>query len=148
MAPVSADPPCTRCLLVLGRHADCPELRSRLHELAPGRRLELHVLAPAYARSALRFISSDVDEGMRTARERIERTLGALGLDRQIDAEGEVGEADPLMAIDSALVGFEADEIVLVPSSDHGQWAEKQLFAHARERFQIPVREIELQEAA
>ncbi len=85
---------------------------------------------------------------MRTARSHLERSLGELGADEATEAEGEVGEADPLMAIDSALVTFAADEIVIVPSEDHGQWAERELFSHVCERFDLPVREIELREDA
>jgi hypothetical protein len=61
-------------------------------------------------------------------------------------ARREVGEADPMLAIDSALVTFAADEIVLVPSPERDQWCEKELFARVRERFELPVWEIELSE--
>jgi hypothetical protein len=48
------------------------------------------------------------------------------------------------MAIDTALATFAADEIVIVPSDGHGQWAEKDLFDQVCRRFDLPVREIEL----
>jgi hypothetical protein len=44
------------------------------------------------------------------------------------------------MAIDDALVEFPADEIVIVPSPERDQWAEK----HVCERFELPVTEIEI----
>ncbi len=63
-----------------------------------------------------------------------------------VAARGEVGEADPMVAIDSALVGFEADEIVLVLSAERDQFAEKELFERVRDRLELPVWEIELSE--
>ena len=57
-----------------------------------------------------------------------------------------LGEADPMLAIDSALATFPADEIVLVPSAERDQFAEKELFGRVRERFGLPVWEIELSE--
>jgi hypothetical protein len=63
-----------------------------------------------------------------------------------VNARGEVGEADPMLAIDSALVTFEAVEIVLVPSVERDQWAEKELFKRVCRRFELPVWEIELNE--
>jgi hypothetical protein len=53
------------------------------------------------------------------------------------------GEADPLGAIEDALAGFEADQIVLVPASDERPtWAEEGLLEEARERFTVPIREL------
>jgi hypothetical protein len=145
MVAVPVQAPSKRCLLVLGRPIGGSELCNRLHPPA-GDRVEVHVLAPAYTRSILKFFASDIDEGVRMARERIAHSLGELGADGGIDADGEVGEPDPLMAIDSALVSFAADEIVIVPSADHGQVAEKDLFTQVCARFDLPVREIELRE--
>ena len=51
-----------------------------------------------------------------------------------------------MLAIDSALVTFPADEIILVPSTDRDQFAEKVLFGRVCERFELPVREIEVSE--
>ena len=78
----------------------------------------------------------------------LERSLVEMSGGRRLHAAGEVGEADPLMAIDSALVSFPADEIVIVPSPRRDQWAEKELFEHVCERFELPVRQIELEEDA
>lgn len=130
----------TRCLLVVGRPAGRPELR-RLRDAARGRRLELRVLAPAFVRSRLQFLASDVDEAIRQAQGRLERSLAEIEADGDgLRAQGEVGEADPLLAIDSALATFDADEIVIVPSDGHRLWAEKRLAEQAGERFPVPVR--------
>jgi uncharacterized LabA/DUF88 family protein len=145
---VSSDATTARCLLVVARPAAGQELWRRLRERARGQRLELRVLAPAFASSRLRFLASDIDEGIRAAHGRVERSLGEIDADGGIRAQGEVGEADPLLAIDAALATFAADEIVIVPSDGRRQWAEKGLFAHVCRRFDLPVREIELREDA
>jgi hypothetical protein len=111
-----------------------------------GRRLELCLLAPAFAASGLEYVASDVDRGIRRALDRLDRSLAEMSCKQVVAARGEVGEADPMLAIDSALVTFAADEIVLVPSPDRDQWAEKELFERVCERFGLPVWEIELNE--
>jgi hypothetical protein len=141
-----ADRATARVLLVVAQAARGEELRRRLGSLSRGRRLELCLLAPAYASSGLEYVASDVDPGIERALERLERSLAEMRCEQVIVARGEVGEADPMLAIDSALVTFAAEEIVLVPSPDRGQWAEKELFERVRERFELPVWEIELSE--
>lgn len=121
------------------------ELRRRIASLSHGRPLELRLLAPAFAGSALKYVAGDVDEGIRRARGHLERSLAEMS-GKRLRAAGEVGEADPLMAIDSALVSFPADQIVIVPSPRRDQWAEKELFEYVCERFDLPVRQIELEE--
>ncbi len=142
MASITAAPPTSRCLLVVAKPAGAPELR-RLRDRLPGRSLELRVLAPAFVRSRLQFLAGDVDEAARAARRRLDTSLAELLSDRGVSAAGEVGEADPLAAIDSALATFAADEIVIVPSDGHGHWHEERLLAAAGRRFDLPVRELE-----
>ena len=122
------------------------ELRRRLLAVARGRRLELCLLAPAFAQSGLEYVASDVDRGIRRALGRLEDSLAAMRWEQVVAARGEVGEADPMLAIDSALVTFPADEIVLVPSAGRDQFAEKELFGRVCARFGLPVWEIELSE--
>jgi hypothetical protein len=140
------DSPTVRLLVVVAQAARGEELRRRLLGLSRGRQLELCLLAPAFAASGLEYIASDVDRGIRRALDRLERSLEEMRWEQVVTARGEVGEADPMLAIDTALVTFDADEIVLVPSAERDQWAEKELFARVCERFELPVWEIELNE--
>jgi hypothetical protein len=138
--------PTVRLLMVVAQAARGEELRHRLLGLSRGRQLELCLLAPAFASSGLEYIASDVDRGIRRALDRLERSLAEMRWEQVVATRGEVGEADPMLAIDSALVTFAADEIVLVPSPGRDQWAEKELCERVRERFELPVWEIELSE--
>jgi hypothetical protein len=137
----------TLCLLVVvAQAARGEELRRRLLGLSRGRRLELCLLAPAFAGSGLEYIASDVDRGIARAIDRLECSLAEMRWEQVVAARGEVGEADPMLAIDSALVTFPAEEIVLVPSAERDQFAEKELFGRVCDRFELPVWEIELSE--
>jgi hypothetical protein len=140
------DSPTLRLLVVVAQAARGDELRRRLQGVSRGRRLELCLLAPAFAASGLEYVASDVDRGIQRALDRLDESLAEMSWMQVITARGEVGEADPMLAIDSALVSFEADEIVLVPSPERDQFAEKELFERVRDRFELPVWEIELSE--
>ena len=58
-----------------------------------------------------------------------------------IDASGEVGDSEPLVAVQDALVTFPADRIVIVGHPDgHRDYREDgDLAAEVRERFGVPV---------
>jgi hypothetical protein len=140
------DSPTVRLLVVVAQAARGEELRRRLLSVSRGRRLELCLLAPAFAASGLEYVASDVDRGIQRALDRLDQSLAEMSWMQAVAARGEVGEADPMLAIDSALVTFAADEIVLVPSPERDQWAEKELFERVCERFELPVWEIELTE--
>jgi hypothetical protein len=137
-----------KMLVVVAQAAQGEELRRRVLGLSRGRRLELCVLAPAFAESGLEYIASDVDRGIQRALDRLERSLDEMCWEQVVASRGEVGEADPMLAIDTALVTFAADEIILVPSPERDQWAEKELFQRVCERFDLPVWEIELSEGS
>jgi hypothetical protein len=135
-----------RLLVVVAQAARGEELHRRLMSLSRGRRLELCLSAPAFAASGLEYVASDVDRGIKRALERLDESLAEMSWMEVAGARGEVGQADPMPAIDSALVGFEADQIVLVPSAERDRFAEKELFRRVCEQFGLPVWEIELSE--
>jgi hypothetical protein len=97
------------------------------------------VVAPALD-SKLHFFLSDPDPAIHRAagveQESVER------LDEEgIDAAGDTGEEDPLLALQDALVTFDADEIVLFThAGGKRNWLEEGLVHRAKERFDAPVR--------
>jgi hypothetical protein len=143
VASVTSQPVPLRLLVVLCRSAHGEELRARLTRLADPRPLELYLLAPAFADSRFEFHASDVDPGIRRARRRLAESARELA---PVPVVVEIGEADPLLAIDTALVGFAAEEIVILHSPSREQWAETGLFERVCSEFELPVREIELRE--
>src|ERR687890_2244628 len=95
---------------------------------------EVLVVAPAL-NSRKRFFLADPDPAIERADEVQAETVERLD-EEGIDAAGDTGESDPLLAIQDALATFEADEIVLFthPGGDQN-WLEDGLVEQAKERF-------------
>jgi ribosomal protein S18 acetylase RimI-like enzyme len=96
------------------------------------------VVAPAL-NSRLRHWLSDEDEARRAAELRLAgcvESLAAAG----VDAEGWVGDADPLQALADALHVFRADELVIATHPEgRSNWLARNLVQRARRRFRLPI---------
>jgi nucleotide-binding universal stress UspA family protein len=96
------------------------------------------VVSPAL-NSKLRHWTSDEDAARASAEKRLGRSIAqleALG----ISARGEVGDADPLQAIEDALRTFGADLIVISTHPEgRSNWLERGVVTSARERFTVPI---------
>ena len=102
---------------------------------------EVLVVAPAL-NSRWRFLTSDSDEAIARAEEVQEETVERMD-EEGIDAAGDTGESDPLLAIQDALQTFEADEIVVFTHPDSQRnWLEDGLVDDAKERFDKPIRQL------
>jgi hypothetical protein len=102
---------------------------------------EVLVIAPAL-QSKRRFILADPDPAIDRAEAVQTETVERLD-EEGIDAAGDTGESDPLLAIQDALVTFEADEIVLFThASGQRNFLEEGLVDEATERFTPPVRHL------
>lgn len=100
---------------------------------------EVLVVAPAL-NSKRRFIMADADPAIERAEAVQQETVERLD-EGGIDAAGKTGESDPLLALQDALVTFEADEIVLFThSGGKRNFLEEGLVEEATERFDAPVR--------
>ncbi|HET8673663.1 MAG TPA: hypothetical protein VFL87_08510 [Thermoleophilaceae bacterium] len=99
---------------------------------------EVLVVAPAL-NSRLKFFTSDPDEAIDRADAVQQETVERLD-EAGIDAAGDTGESDPLLALQDALQTYPADEIVLVTHGSEGRnWKEEGIVDKARERFDRPV---------
>jgi hypothetical protein len=102
---------------------------------------EVLVVAPAL-NSRTRFWISDPDNAIERAEEVQEETVERMD-EEGIDAAGDTGESDPLLAIEDALATFPADEIVLFThTSGARNWLEEGLVDEVRERFAGPVQHL------
>jgi len=103
---------------------------------------EVLVVAPALNTQA-RFWLSDPDPAIERAQEVAAESEERMEEDG-VDAVGQTGESDPLLAIQDALATFPADEIVLVTHPEGDQnWLEDGVVSDARERFgDRPVRHL------
>ncbi len=118
---------------VAGRH-----LLQEIERRAADGEHEVLVISPALA-PRLRFLVSDVDGGIRQAEERVRDSVDALTR-AGVNARGEVGDSDPLLAIEDALSQFEAHEIIVsTHPKGRSNWLEKRVVTRAEERFDLPL---------
>ena len=116
-------------------------LRSALGDAADD--AEVKVVAPALDSKA-RFWTSDNDAAIARANEVQQETVERLAED-DVDAVGDTGESDPLLALQDALATFPAEEIVICTHPEgERNWAEEDLLEQAQGRFSVPVRQIEV----
>jgi hypothetical protein len=102
---------------------------------------EVLVVAPAL-QSKRRFFLADPDPAIERAEQVQEETVERLD-EEGVDAAGDTGESDPLLAIQDALQTFQADEILLFTHPDgSANWLEEGLVEQAQERFEPPVRHL------
>ena len=96
------------------------------------------VVCPAL-NSQLRHWASDEDGARAEAERRLGESLAALA-SAGVEARGEVGDADPVQAMDDALRTFGADEIVVsTHPPGRSNWLEKGVLERAQERYAIPI---------
>jgi hypothetical protein len=131
-----------KVLVLVSEPVSADALRSALGEGAE--QAEVMVVAPALD-SRVRFWTSDNDAAIGRAEEVQHETVERLAEDG-VDAVGDTGEADPLLALQDALATFPADEIVVFTHPDSERnWAERKLVEEAKAHLSVPVRHMEVE---
>ncbi len=138
-APVHRGAPDERRILVIANETVGGEaLRDMIREKSEGYREQVLVVCPAL-NSPLRHWASDEDPARRDALERLDRSLARLA-HLGISASGEVGDSEPLQAIEDALRTFGADEVIISTHPEgRSHWLEKGIVRGARQRFAVPI---------
>jgi hypothetical protein len=127
-----------RILVIANETVGGHTLRDTIHEKAEGYREEVLVVTPAL-NSPLKHWASDEDEARAAAQKRLDASLARLR-EAGIDARGEVGDGEPLQAIEDALRTFGADEIIISTHPEgRSHWLERGVVSGARERFAVPI---------
>jgi GABA permease len=102
---------------------------------------EVLVVAPAL-NSRKRFFLADPDPAIERADAVQQETVERLD-EEGIDAAGDTGEEDPMLALQDAATTFEPDEVVLFTHAGGKQnWLEEGLVEEAKGRFDVPVRHL------
>lgn len=102
---------------------------------------EVLVIAPALV-SRFRWVLGDPDGGIGHAEEVQEETVERLS-EAGVDAVGDTGDSDPLLAVQDSLQTFAADRIVLLTHPEGKRnWLEEGVVDEAQERFDVPVSHI------
>lgn len=105
---------------------------------ARGYEAEVLVVAPTLT-SPARYWTSDVDGARAAARERLDASLAALA-EAGVRARGEIGDEDPVQAIEDALRTFGADEVIVsTHPPGRSNWLERSVVERAREQFGVPI---------
>jgi hypothetical protein len=127
-----------KLLVVATAPIEAGPLRDAVREHA-GDEAEIRVVAPASDVSPLQWLASDEDE----AREKAAGVASEAAESVEPEAartEAEVGDTDPVQAIEDALRTFNADEVLVVTRpEDDATWLEQDSAQEARERFGVPV---------
>lgn len=127
-----------RLIVVANRTCPCPGLIDEVAARTLKHGGEVLVIAPAL-NSRLKHWLSDTDAALTAARERLHLAVTHLR-DAGVQAAGEIGDADPLTAIDDALHAFAATAIIISTwPQGTSHWLERDLLARAQDRYDIPV---------
>jgi hypothetical protein len=128
-----------RLLVVANQTVGGRALLREIENRSRGAHTEILVITPALAGSRAAHWSSDVDEATELARQRMELSLQAIQ-EAGLRARGQVGDSEPNVAIEDALVDFPADEIIIsTHPPDRSRWLERGVVERAREEIELPV---------
>jgi hypothetical protein len=115
---------------------------------ANGEAVEIRLVAPAVEANVLHHTMGDIDEPRAQARKRLEASLRYLQ-QHGVAARGEVGDPDPVQAAQDALLKAPADEVIFFEHEQgEERWFEGDLFEHAKESLEPPLRMVMLDRAA
>ena len=136
--PAPSPPDEHRILVIANETVGGAELLGEVRERAGGRSVRVLVVSPAL-NSPLGHWTGDEGESRTAAQERLDQSIAgfrAAGLDTQ----GEIGDGDPIQAVEDAIRTFRPDELVISTHPEgRSHWLERGVVEKARERFALPV---------
>jgi GABA permease len=137
-APAPSPPEQHRVLVIANETVGGAQLLDTIKERVADRDARVLVVCPAL-NSPLRQWASDEDEARDAAQARLDASLATMR-SAGLDARGEVGDGDPVQAIEDALRTFRPDELVIATHPEgKSHWLERGVVDKARERFALPV---------
>jgi hypothetical protein len=103
-----------------------------------GEDAEVRVVAPASSISRLDWLTNAEDDARAEADTLANKTAEAAPT---TDVQAEVGDSDPVTAIEDALREFPADEVLVITRpDDDASWLEAGSGEKAQTRFRLPIR--------
>jgi hypothetical protein len=127
-----------RILVVANETVGGELLREEIRRKSEGQEEQVLVICPAL-NSPLKHWASDEDDARVQAQLRLDASLARLR-ELGVEARGEIGDAEPLQAMEDALRLFGADEIIIsTHPPGRSNWLEKGIVEGARERFSVPI---------
>lgn len=135
---VESDAAMHRILVVANETVGGQELLTEVRGRAGDSRSQILVVCPAL-NSPIRHWASDEDQARAAAQARLDASLGAMRA-AGLHVEGEIGDGDPIQAIEDAVRTFQPDELVISTHPEgRSHWLERGVVEKARERFAIPI---------
>ena len=114
------------------------ELLAAIKHRVEGVRAQVFVVCPAL-NSKLRHWVSDEDQARIDAQHRLDTSLVAMQ-EAGIEARGQIGDGDPLLAIEDGIRIFAPDELIISTHPEgRSNWLERGIVDSTRERFALPV---------
>lgn len=127
-----------RILVIANETLPGERLRSELAGRGALGESEVFLVCPALS-TRLNFIMSDRTKGIDEAQARLDATMESLRR-AGVEATGQIGDTDPLLAIEDGLRQFAADELLIATHPpERSNWLEKRVVERARERFDLPL---------
>ncbi len=127
-----------RVLVVANETVGGDELMEVIGELALAGKSLFYVICPAL-NSRLRTWTSDEDPARAAAHMRLHATIERLS-SVGIEAQGDVGDVDPLVAVEDAVRLFRPNELVVsTHPAGRSNWLERGVVSALRERYEMPV---------
>ena len=134
-------------LIVANETLASPTLASAVAERVAAGPVTFHVVVPATP-VGTHLLTWDEDEAIAAAHERLEAVLDRLrGLGAE--ADGEIGNRDPVIAVDDAMLDRPVDEIILstLPEST-SRWLRLDVPSKLRAAVRVPVEVVTAPRAA
>ena len=127
-----------RILVVANETVGGEELMSAISIRALESKTEFFVVCPAL-NSRLKTWTSDEDPARAKAQARLSATLERLA-SVGIETRGEIGDGDPLVAVEDAVRAFHPDEIVISTHPEgRSNWLVRGVPDAVRARYDVPV---------
>ena len=130
-----------RILVVANETLSGRALRDEISQRGHRGEAQLKVVCPAL-NSKIKHWTNEEDDARAAAGLRLERLLANLRSEG-FAVDGDIGDDDPLQAMEDALRRFHADEVII---STHppgkSNWLERDVVERARGRFDIEVRHV------
>jgi GABA permease len=127
-----------RILVIANETVGGEELLDAIKHRAEGVRAQVFVVCPAL-NTKLRHWVSDEDKARLAAQHRLDSSLAAMH-EAGIEARGQIGDSDPLLAIEDGFRIFAPDELIISTHPEgRSNWLERGIVDSTRERFAVPV---------
>jgi hypothetical protein len=128
----------SRILVVANETLSGRALREEIQRRASGDDTAVFIVCPAL-NTKLKHWTSDDDAARSAAHARLQAMLDALDRDG-FRATGDIGDDDPVQALEDGLRVFGADEVIVsTHPPGRSNWLERDVVHRARERFDVPI---------